>query len=151
FAFTLGVAAGMLIRRTVPAMAVTFAIFVAAQIIMPTMVRPHLATPTRLEIVMAAKNDSGVHTPGHDGHLRGLIVESGPPGAWVLTNETVDSAGHTVVALPAWVADCTTPEEPAGEITQHQCLERLTAAGYRQAVTYHPADRFWRFQAYETA
>lgn len=151
FAFTLGVTAGLLIRRTVPAMAVTFAIFVAVQIVMPTVVRPHLATPVRLGIVMTANNVTGVDDSGPDGAIRGLIVEFGPPGTWVLTNETADSAGRPVDTLPAWVADCATPEEPSGEITQQQCLERLTAAGYRQVVTYHPADRFWRFQAYETA
>jgi hypothetical protein len=148
FAFTVGVAAGLLIRRTVPAMAVTLAIFVAAQVVMPTMVRPHFATPARLEIVMTANNVTGVDASGSN--IRGLIVESGLPGAWVLANETVDSTGQKVVTMPAWVADCATPEEPAGEIIQRQCLERVTAAGYRQAVTYHPANRFWQFQAYET-
>jgi hypothetical protein len=73
-------------------------------------------------------------------------VEFGPPGAWVLTNETVDSAGRAVDTLPAWVAAGATPEEPSGEVVQQQCIDRLTAAGYRQAVTYHPADRFWPFQ-----
>ncbi len=42
FAFTLGVTAGALIRRTVPAMAVTLAIFAAVQIAMPLWIRPHL-------------------------------------------------------------------------------------------------------------
>lgn len=151
FAFTLGAAAGLLIRRTVPAMAVTFAVFVAVQIVMPTMVRPHFATPARLETVITADNLSGVDASGPGGTVRGLQVAIGPPGAWILTNETVDSAGRTVDTLPVWVADCATPEAPSGEITQQQCLERLTAAGYRQAATYHPADRFWPFQAYETA
>jgi len=43
FAFTLGVTAGALIRRTVPAMAVTLAIFAALQVAMPLWVRPNLA------------------------------------------------------------------------------------------------------------
>ncbi len=42
FAFTLGVTAGALIRRTVPAMAVTLAIFAALQIAMPLWIRPNL-------------------------------------------------------------------------------------------------------------
>jgi hypothetical protein len=78
-------------------------------------------------------------------------VAIGKPGAWILTSETVDSAGRTVDTLPAWVAACTPLEAPSGEVTQLQCFERLAAAGYRQVVTYHPADRFWPFQAYETA
>ncbi|MGC2003664.1 ABC transporter permease subunit, partial [Trebonia sp.] len=47
FAFALGVAAGALIRRTVPAMAVTLAIFAALQVAMPLWVRPNLAPPDR--------------------------------------------------------------------------------------------------------
>ena len=45
FAFALGVTAGVLIRRTVPAMAVTLAIFAALQIAMPLWVRPNLVPP----------------------------------------------------------------------------------------------------------
>jgi len=44
-----------------------------------------------------------------------------------------------------------TPEDPSGETTQQRCLDRLAAAGYRQVVTYQPADRFWPFQTLETA
>ena len=151
FAFAVGVAAGLLLRRTVLAMAVTVAIVLAAQIIMPAMVRPHLADPVRLESVITARNINGVDASGPGGTVSGLLVDVGPTDAWILTKETVDAAGRTVDTLPAWVAECATPNEPAGEVTQQRCLERLTAAGYRQAVTYHPADRFWLFQAYETA
>ena len=42
FGFALGVTAGALIRRTVPAMAVTLAIFAVIQIAIPLWVRPHL-------------------------------------------------------------------------------------------------------------
>ena len=45
FAFVLGVVAGLLLRRTVPAMAVTLAVFAAVQIAMPLAVRPHLIPP----------------------------------------------------------------------------------------------------------
>ena len=41
FAFVLGVTMGIIIRRTVPAMAVTLAIFIAVQIAVPLWVRPH--------------------------------------------------------------------------------------------------------------
>ena len=50
FAFALGVAAGALIRRTLPAMAVTLAIFAALQVATPLWVRPDLAPPDRTVI-----------------------------------------------------------------------------------------------------
>ena len=40
FAFALGVTAGPLLRRTVPAMAVTLAVFASVQIAMPLWIRP---------------------------------------------------------------------------------------------------------------
>ncbi len=50
FAFALGVTAGMLIRRTVPAMAITLAVFAAAQVVMGLYIRPppHHAGPHHL-------------------------------------------------------------------------------------------------------
>jgi hypothetical protein len=146
FACTLGAAAGLLIRRTVPAMAVTLAVFVAVQVVMPTMVRPHFAAPVRLEAAITRDTADGID-PSHPR----IRVDIRKPGAWVLTNETVDPAGRTVDRLPDWVRACAAPDDPSGEDAQRQCFERLSAAGYRQVVTYHPADRFWRFQAYETA
>ena len=50
FAFALGVTAGALIRRTLPAMAVTLAIFAALQVAMPLWVRPNLAPPDHMVI-----------------------------------------------------------------------------------------------------
>ena len=47
FAFALGVTAGLLIRHTLPAMAVTLAVFAAVIIAFPTWVRPHLIPPVQ--------------------------------------------------------------------------------------------------------
>jgi hypothetical protein len=41
-ALVLGVTIGVLIRRTVPAMAVTLALFVGLQVVWPSLIRPHL-------------------------------------------------------------------------------------------------------------
>jgi hypothetical protein len=132
-------------------MAVTFAVFVAVQIVMPTFVRPHLATPLRFETAITANNLNSYDASGPNGTVRAVQVGIGKPGAWVLSNATVDSAGRTVDTLPAWATACMPPEQPSGELPQQQCLERLAAEGYRQVVIYHPAERFWRFQALETA
>ena len=42
FGWSRGVTSGAVIRRTVPAMAVTLAVFVAVQILTPSLVRAHL-------------------------------------------------------------------------------------------------------------
>ena len=45
FAFAVGVTAGLIIRRTVPALAATLAAFFGARLAMTYWVRPHFATP----------------------------------------------------------------------------------------------------------
>lgn len=47
--FALGATAGLLIRRTLPAMAVTLAAFAGARLAM-TAVRPHLIAPLRITV-----------------------------------------------------------------------------------------------------
>ena len=60
FAFALGVTAGVLIRRTLPAMAVTLAIFAVIQIFWPGVVRPHLIPPVRSVQALSAANFNGM-------------------------------------------------------------------------------------------
>ena len=158
FAFALGVTAGAVIRRTVPAMAVTLAVFIAVQIAVPNLVRPHLA-PAHLTTTITAKNLSGMLArmgpDGPVGPVRNLTVDIGEPGAWIVSNQTVDAGGRVVSALPSWVSGCVPPPPrpgssgpPAGD---PGCFARLARLGYRQRVTFQPARRYWAFQAYETA
>ena len=71
FAFALGVTVGMLVRRTLPAMAITLAVFVAVQFAMPLLVRPHLVPPTRSTIEITESNlddfNHPVPTTAYDG------------------------------------------------------------------------------------
>jgi hypothetical protein len=154
FAFALGVAAGTAIRRTVPAMALTLAVFVAVQIAVPTWIRPQLA-PTRITTPITAANLHGliIEGPSNDfGPVHDLTVETGRPGAWVTSNRTVDAAGHAVGTLPPWVARCAPGLEPgSGRARRSACFARLAAAGYRQRVSFQAAGRYWTLQALETA
>jgi ABC-2 family transporter protein len=59
FGFALGVTAGVLIRRTIPAMAVTLAIFAAIQIFWPALVRQHLIPPVHGTEPLAAVTFNG--------------------------------------------------------------------------------------------
>ncbi len=54
FGFALGVTAGLLIRRAIPAMAVTLAIFAVAQFATPLWIRPHLIPPHQTIATLAA-------------------------------------------------------------------------------------------------
>jgi hypothetical protein len=143
FAFALGFAAGMLIRRTLPAMAVTLVIFTAVQFAVPVWVRPHLIAPvqTSSALSMGTVVEMGY---GDDGSL---IVQTQPviPGAWVLSNQIVTPAGRPASTEPATQA-CGGRSAPA-----QACPDYINSLHLRQTVTYQPLSRYWPLQWYETA
>jgi hypothetical protein len=162
FAFALGVTVGMLVRRTLPAMAITLAAFVAVQIAMPLLVRPHLITPVRSTIeITEASLDGLAGSPGGD---RLQLILKAPDagaytGAWVLSSQGVDASGHPVARITvARTGACGPPKvgpgpQPPGAQAGGRlaaCFAAIKRLGYRQRVTYHPASRFWSFQWRET-
>jgi ABC-type transport system involved in multi-copper enzyme maturation permease subunit len=159
FAFALGVIAGALIRRTIPAMAVTLAIFAALQVAMPLWVRPNLAPPDhRVNPVTSLGNALASQTgPGGDTFTLYANSIPGQPGAWLLSSGPVNAAGQATSTTPAACASVgsTGPNEnasPQGSTTGPVAfLGCLASHGIREAITYQPASRYWRFQWTETA
>jgi hypothetical protein len=152
FALALGVTAGAVIRRTVPAMAVTLVIFVAVQILFPPLVRSHLG-PTVTTTTITAQNLRGLMAQGPEGPVRELRIAVESPGAWDISNHTLNAQGKAASILPSWVMDGCIPAgvPEAAQRGDQGCFARLEAAGYRQQVTYMPASRYWTLQAIETA
>lgn len=151
FALALGVAAGIVMRRTVPAMAVTLAVFVIVQVALPTLVRPNLG-PSEQTTPITAHNFKGVALASAPapGPVRAASVKIDRPGDWITSSQTVDATGRVADSLPAWFAECAPkPEGPRGG--EPSCFSRLAEQGYRQRLTYQPASRYWTLQAYETA
>lgn len=140
FAFMLGVTAGVVLRRTVPAMALTLAVLATVQVLVPAALRAHYQAPT-------VSSTALVLTPDRPQSLQlrgGKLMVSAPvslPGAWITSVRTVDSTGRT--ATPAIPQACVV----GGDVAV--CDEAINALGLRQRVTYHPANRFWVFQWYE--
>jgi len=142
FGFALGVTAGVLIRRTVPAMAVTLAIFAAVQLAMPLAIRPRLFPPVHATQSLAA-NFSGIQNQGPGGHFAfTLDYLDGAPGAWILSSGAVNAAGQPVSVMPT---DCVHVAQTTGDPTQ--CL---ASHGISIAVTYQPTSRYWPMQWTET-
>jgi hypothetical protein len=150
FAVALGVTVGMLVRRTLPAMAITLAVFVAVQVATPLLVRPHLAPPTRSTVQVTESNLEDFSI-GPDDRLR-VSAKAADPGAWVLSSHTVDASGHAVDRVP--VSTSSGPCAPSGSGSPERlistCLAEIKRLGYRQQLTYQPSSRFWAFQWYET-
>ncbi len=151
-ALLIGVAAGLVVRRTVAAMALTLATVVAIQIVMPVLVQAHLMTPESLTTTITSENIRGFLMSGDEGGPDPQIqveVTAGHPGAWTIANRTLGPDGGTVRYLPAWATACA-PDPRADPATVDACFQKLADEGYRQQVDYQPASRFWNLQLRET-
>jgi len=162
FAFTLGVAAGTVVRRVVPAMAITLAVFIAVQILFPGVVRQHLGA-TSTTSTITADNLVGLLMHGYPstgpiGPVQELKIALAAPGAWEIANETLDRNGKVRSELPAWFARCVPGKigppgiaPPFPPEQSNACFKRAHDEGYRQRLTYMPASHYWTLQAGETA
>jgi ABC-2 family transporter protein len=136
FAFALGVTAGMLIRRTVPAMAATLAIYVAAVAAMPLWIRPRLQpTSTAISPLDTSSIYGIMITEGE----RMTVLSADPPGAWVLSNETITPSGEVFTGPPS-------PEHCGPNAGHNACMDWLDTLGLRQEITHQPASHFWPLQ-----
>lgn len=159
-ALTLGVVIGLLIRRSVPAMAVTLAGIVVLQVLMPNLVREHLMKPTSVTTSITQDNLQGMLISSDsvnqdkDGETEevsavdSIRIEATKPGDWELANQTITPSGTVAGALPGWVFKCGGPPVQDDSIAAKRkaCFDRLATDGYQQKVTYHPASTFWALQ-----
>ncbi|WP_433176631.1 ABC transporter permease [Actinoallomurus sp. CA-150999] len=139
FAFVLGVTIGVIVRRTLPTMAILLAVFTVVQATMGLEVRSHLLPPEHITTKISSANLTLIDISGN------LTVRIDEPGAWIVSQHTVNAAGQ-VVSPPSWVEKCPLQTRQGSQA----CFTRLTDMGYRQRVDFHPADRFWTFQWEET-
>jgi hypothetical protein len=162
FAFVLGVAVGMLVRRALPAMALTLAVFVAVQIAMPMLVRPHLITPITSALELSEESVDGIGisrgdaAPGEGGSLHLMLASAvpGQGGAWVLSSDLIDPSGRVINGERAGIQGVSTTSGPcapaAGPPNMQGCLVEINRLGYRQKAVYQPLERFWPLQWIET-
>jgi hypothetical protein len=131
FAMALGICAGTLLRRTLPALAVTLAGFAGLRAMTALWLRPHYMTPVTVYYKLTAP-----FTPAGSylGVSQGIVWPKGKPlaavpGGYVFNNVPIPAVCQKFIQNPA------------------SCM---TAHGYRGYVTYQPASRFWAFQGIET-
>jgi hypothetical protein len=151
FAFALGVTAGVLLRRTLPAMASTLAVFTTARILWPLYVRPRYLIPP-------VHKTARVGTLPYDwvgvnhGPNSPMLVHVSMPGAWVLSDHTVNAAGQQVLGSSLFqLCPVATSDEVAKRPPDSCFIQHLIQLGYNKSVlTYQPPSRFWPLQWMET-
>jgi ABC-type transport system involved in multi-copper enzyme maturation permease subunit len=138
FAFMVGLLAGVLIKHTLPAMAVALAVIAVVLIAWPNWVRPHLVTPVHHTATLRAQAVSGLSI---DNNVMTVYVRLNKPGAWVLSDQAVNDAGQKYAGPP-----------PHACLSQsaNSCDNAIAALNLKQAYSYQPASRFWLLQILET-
>jgi hypothetical protein len=146
FAFAFGVLVGLMVRRTVPAMAVTFAAILAVQIVFPLAIRPHLISPVRSTSVVTAAAIDGISSNQNSTIVQVQAQSPNIPGAWIYSSDVVNKAGSTNLgALPS---SCPGPNG-GGNGSPQECFQALAAKHLKQVTVYQPSNRYWTFQALE--
>jgi len=123
FALAAGVLAGLLFRRTVAAMTATLVVFGAVRLSVLSFLRPHFLSPLHR---IAVATDTGRQA-----------------GDWLLSDTLVDAGGRQITAAREDLA--VLHAQQAG-IDPHSYL---VSVGWKRAISYQPAGRFWTFQLIE--
>jgi ABC-type transport system involved in multi-copper enzyme maturation permease subunit len=137
-AVVLGALTGLVLRRTVPAMAVTALVFAAIQVAVPTVVRPHLVAPVHGTQAMSADTIRNLSFLGTQAEVEGLRA----PNTWVVSNSRLLTADGRTVDLDRYHG-CLSGQFDA----MAQCLAALDL---HIDVAYHPGGHYWRFQWLES-
>jgi ABC-type transport system involved in multi-copper enzyme maturation permease subunit len=174
FAFTLGVTAGVLFRRTLPAMAVALFAFVAVRLSFSNVVRPVLFAPQHQTLPVDAATTAGY---GYSGFLpfasgTSSLQPTTPniPGAWLLSVNYEDKAGRGLTSqflnnacpglggggrprggLNPLSGGSAHQQAPASaQQSLDTCADKVGRT-FHEVVSYQPASRYWPLQWYELA
>src|ERR1017187_566908 len=172
FAFALGVSAGVLIRRTLPAMAATLVVFAGVRVAVTQWVRPRLISPLHFSgpFKLFTTSNGSPAIPG-----------KGQAGAWITSEVTYNAEGKVIghnggigsngginfqpagngsakVFLKG-VGQCPNnfPNLQGGSNRSNQVSRAMSEAvnkclasfHLRDAITYQPVSRYWALQWYE--
>ncbi|WP_436527478.1 ABC transporter permease subunit [Actinoplanes sp. HUAS TT8] len=139
FALVLGIVVGLLIRRTVPAMALTLLALVVTQALTPNLIRPHLMTPEHMSAPVTAEVVRNLTFLGQQPEISGLKL----PGAWVISTSRLRTADGATVPADAY-GRCV-----AGSFDK--AADCLGALNLHVDIDYQPTSRYWTFQWLESA
>jgi hypothetical protein len=149
FATALGIAAGAVLRRTLPAIAIVIAGFIGMRVWISQDLRMHFMAPVTAFYGVAANFNTPAGSINVGG---GLINKAGQVVTGPLGNVMIDGVPST--SLPAACqqlipASASGPSGPSGATLNavYGCLQK---AGYRQFISYQPISRYWAFQGIET-
>lgn len=168
FAFALGALLGVLLRRTVPAMAATLVVFTAARVAFRLLVRPALLPPVTRALALDPST-TGYGSSGLLPFAPASTLQPAPPDlpdAWVTSIAIVNGKGSGLTSgelhracpgigggpgpagglvNPFTSGGRTEHVSQGGHAATQDCVARI-ATTYHELVTYQPAGRYWPLQ-----
>jgi len=152
FATALGIAAGAVLRRTLPAIAIVIAGFIGMRLWISQDLRMHFMAPVTTYYSVTGNFNPTAGSAILNG---GLVDKAGQVVTGSSGNVmTVMIDGAPSTSLPAACqrlipASANGPNGPSGATLNavYGCLQK---AGYRQFISYQPISRYWAFQGIET-
>jgi hypothetical protein len=124
FSFALGFTAGILLRRTVPAMAIALVVFIVVRILIEIFWRPYFLPPLNFDYSISS------------------TTAQIPPQSWIIAQETINRNNNVVSNSATSVCNTT---GSASDFAA--CMDRY---GFRLRTVYQPENRFWLFQGFES-
>jgi hypothetical protein len=154
FAMALGITAGTLLRRTLPAIAVTLGGFIGVRALLDSAIRPHLMPSVTTVISMSSTwSPPGISWALDSGTLapNGQVVPGvGPFGVFNFNGQVSPLIPQACQKLVTRVNGEIKMFGPVGQDTINAVGACLDKAGFRQFFTYQPGSRYWAFQGIET-
>jgi hypothetical protein len=167
FAFALGTTAGILIRRTLPAMATTLVAYIGARFTVVNWIRPHFMSPMTATVPFNpfggngpggginqadwVVSDTVINRAGQVIGQNGGIGPNGDVGFGISSNGklTLSGVGPCPNKAPAGLGSGARNGPPSPAVTHafNVCTQKL---GIREVLSYQPIGRFWLFQWFET-
>ena len=132
FAFALATAAGLLLRRSLPALGAALVIFIVTRAAVATVFRPRYVTP---QILVEAIPDDA----------RGIQIGGSDRTDWVLDQGFADATGQRLSQTEIENLD-TAARDAGASLARYMHDHHI-----QRWVSYHPADRFSTFQYIEAA
>ena len=129
FALALAVAVGALLRRAIPAMVVTLVGFLAVRLPVEFRLRPYYQSPLKATFDIATGTSTQISNVD-----------------WEVNSYFVDHAGHQLADRQVYDTCLTSFNS-----TKPSFLQCVHNHGWVIAELYQPANRYWTFQAIETA
>ncbi len=144
FAVALGIAAGALLRRTLPAMAITIGVFTLVRLVVGQDFRSHYLTAL-------TKSFAFLHPPPRPAGSYWLISSDivGPGGA-VPASHGVTGLQLGINGIPINLGRLPSSCQALAFHGPRKVVSCLATHGYHAFITYQPASRYWPFQGIET-